>query len=85
MLTDYRRESRPQILNMLPYRGFNKGDHITLAQKEQCVDSEGMDAVQELVPAHVVPSSDDKMSPRADTVMVTLFGLDIFNFVYWQC
>lgn len=24
----------------------NKGDHITLAQKEQCVDCEGMDAVQ---------------------------------------
>lgn len=44
-----------------------------------------MDAVQELVPAHVVPSSDDKMSPRVDTVMVTLCGLDILTFVYWQC
>ena len=44
-----------------------------------------MNTVQELVPAHVVPSSDDKMSPRADTVMVTLFGLDIVAFVYWHC
>lgn len=37
-----------------------------------------MDAVQELVPAHVVPSSDVKMSPRADTVMVTLL-VSIFH------